>query len=46
MSGEVARRATSLGPKPSLFYLFLFSLFFVFLFFVFLFFLFPCLCFC
>ena len=35
-SGEVARRATSLGPKPSLFvYLFfLFSLFFLFLFFL------------
>ena len=38
---EVARRATSLGPKPSLFYLFLF--FFVFCFF-FLFF--PCPSFC
>ena len=31
----MARRATSLGPKPSLFYLFLF--FFVFSFFLFLF---------
>ena len=38
----MAQRATSLGPKPSLFYLFLFFLFLFFL----LFFLFPCLCFC
>ena len=37
----MAQRATSLGPKPSLFYLFLF--FFVVFFVVCLF---PCLCFC
>ena len=45
----MAQRATSLGPKPSLFYVFLFVFVFLFLFFCFCFFvvfLFPCLCFC